>query len=98
MSKNKKGKVVPIKQAYISPEKYIKTQARSLAISECWVSEDWQNTGICNIIVARRHKTGNITAGVYFVDLFFLGLKDSSYQFNLDPDDYHYLKENCGHM
>ncbi|MFI5140171.1 MAG: hypothetical protein ACHQIM_20285, partial [Sphingobacteriales bacterium] len=96
MSKNKKGKVIPIRPTQLSTEKYIKTQARSLPIAECWVSEDWQNTGICNIIVARRHKTGNFTLGIYLVDLYCLGLKDAHYEFNIDPDDYEYFKENCG--
>jgi len=96
MSKKKKARGLPIKQAYLSPEKYITTQARSLPVAECWVSEGWQNAGICNIIVARRHKSGNITAGIYLVDLYCLGLKDASYQFNLSPDDYDYLKESCG--
>ncbi|MDR3696726.1 hypothetical protein [Mucilaginibacter sp.] len=94
MSKKKKAKVVSIKQAYQSPENYIKTQARSLPIEECVVSENWQETGICNIIVARRHKTGNLTLGIYMVDLYCLGMKDAHYKFNIDQDDYDYLKEN----
>jgi hypothetical protein len=96
MSKNKKGKVVQLKSNPLSPEKYIKTQARSLPVAECWISEEWQSNGICNIIVARKHITGNFTVGVYLVDLYCLGVKNTSYHFNLDPDAYGFLKENCG--
>ena len=98
MSKNKKGKVVQLQSNQLSPEKYIKTHARSLPVAECWISEGWQSHGICNIIIARRHKTGNITAGVYLADLYCLGLKNTTYHFNLDPDDYEYLKGNCGDL
>ncbi len=98
MSKNKKSKVVQLKPSQLSPEKYIKTQARSLPIAKCMVSEGWQNTGICNVIIARKHKTGNYTVGIYLVDLYCLGLKDTHYQFNVDREDYEYLKEHSGDL
>jgi hypothetical protein len=96
MSKNKKGKVVQLKSNPLTPEKYIKTQARSLPIAECMISEEWQDTGMCNVIIARKHKTGNYTVGIYLVDLYCLGLKDTDYDFNIDPEDYEYLKEHSG--
>lgn len=98
MSKKKKTKVVPIKQVFQSPENYIKTQARSLPIEECVINEDWEDTGMCNIIVARRHKTGNLTLGVYLVDLYCLGVKDAHYKFNIDEDDYDYLKNSYANL
>jgi hypothetical protein len=93
MSKNKKGKVTSLNQESFSPEKYIKTQARTLPIFECLVTEDWEETGICSIIVARMHKTGNITAALYLVDTNCLGLKDTLYEFNISPGEYEYLKD-----
>jgi len=96
MSKNKKNKVVPLRPMDFSPEKYIKTQARSLPVFECLISEEWASNGISNIVVARIHKSGNITAGMYLVDNYCLGLKDTHYQFNMGPDEYEFLKENCG--
>jgi hypothetical protein len=98
MSKKKKAKVVSIKQTFQSPENYIKTQARSLPIEECLISWDWQDMGICNIIVARRHKTGNLTLGIYLVDLYCLGVKDAHYQFNIDQEDYEDIKDSYGHL
>src|SRR5476651_1816007 len=98
MSKNKKGKVVSLKPAQLSPVNYIKTQARSLPIFECLISEDWESQGICNIIVSRRHKTGNFTVGIYLVDLYCLGVKNAMYEFNIDPEEYEYLTENSGDL
>jgi hypothetical protein len=92
MSKKKKGKVVPIKPVLQSPEKYIKTTARSLPIFQCLINQNWQTSGIANIIVARKHKNGNVTFGIYLVDLYCLGLKDTFFKFNTDPDEYEELK------
>lgn len=98
MSKNKKGKVVSIKPVQASPEKYIKTQARSLPVAECLITKDWEGAGICNVFVARAHKTGNITVGIYLVDMYCLGLKDTTYEFNISPDDYENLKSSTAEL
>ena len=93
MSKNKRSKIIQLKPTRLSSEKYIKTQARSLPIAECLINSDWESTGISSIIIARRHKTGNMTVGLYLTDLFCLGLKDAQYRFNLSPEDYSDFKD-----
>jgi len=92
MSKKKKGKIVQLNSNQLSPEKYIQTQARSLPILECLINEDWESAGIANVLVARQHKTGNITYALYLVDMYCLGVKDVNYNFNVDPDHYADLK------
>lgn len=96
MSKKKKGKIVQLRPSPQSPENYIKTQARNLPVYECLVNNDWQEMGIANIIVARRHTTGNVTFGIYLVDLYCLGLKDTFYQFNVDEREYEELPHRHG--
>jgi len=96
MAKKKKGKVIQLKPAYQSPENYVKTQARQLPVIECWISREWQDNGISNVIVARGHKNGNVTAGIYLVDTYCLGVKDASYEFNLVPAEYKFLKNHAG--
>jgi hypothetical protein len=91
MSKNKKG---PFNNGQLSPEKYVRTQARTLPVEACLITEEWQNSGICNIIIARKHKTGNLTIGLYLVDTYCLGLKDTSYQFNISAHELNYFKGN----
>src|SRR5476651_190183 len=88
MSKNKKGKVVPLKPVQLSAEKYIKTQARLLPIAECVINKDWETAGMSNILVARKHKNGNLTIGMFLVDMYCLGPKDVLYEFNLSPEKY----------
>lgn len=75
MSKKKKAKVVALKPVQLSAEKYIKTQARLLPIAECIINNEWETAGIANILVARKHKNGNLTIGLFLVDMYCLGLR-----------------------
>jgi len=79
---------VPLKPVQLSAEKYIKTQARLLPIAECVINKDWETAGMCNILVARKHKNGNLTIGMFLVDTYCLGPKDVLYEFNLSPEKY----------
>lgn len=90
MAKKKKG--APVQQA-LSPEKYIQTKCRNLPIVECLIGENWQEVGMATIVVARRHTNGNYTLGIYLVDTFCLGLKDSVYKFNITEEEYEEYKE-----
>lgn len=71
----------------MNPEKYIKTQARMLPIVRCLINGDWKDGGIAHIIVIRQHKTLHLTLGVFLVDLCCLGLKDTFFEFNIQPDE-----------
>lgn len=75
------------KQQQLSPEKYIKTKARSLPIYKCWVNSGWEEAGMANVIIARQHINQNLTAGIYLVDLMCLGIKDTFYFFNEPKQD-----------
>lgn len=90
MAKKKTKKVAP-KQ--LSPENYIRTKARTLPIVECIVEGDWENLGLCHAVVARQHSNGNYTIGVYLLDTFCLGVKDSFYRFNCTVEEYMELRE-----
>lgn len=84
MAKKKKGKVVQM----LSPENYIRQKARNLPIYECRINKNWEDSGLAHITVARKHTNGNITMGVYLVDLKLLGVKDAFYKFNIDETEY----------
>lgn len=71
-----------------SPEKYITTRARTLPIHKCLVNEDWETSKMAQVIVMRRHVTGNVTIGLYLVDLLCLGIKDTHYYFNILPNEF----------
>lgn len=89
MPKSKKGKVIQM----LSPENYIRKKARTLPIFECMVSSEWEETGMCTVVIAREHINGNITFCTYVVDLYCLGVKDTLYQFNVSMTQYRDILE-----
>ncbi len=66
----------------LTPENYIKTRARTLPLDQCFVNAEWKETGLANVIVTRKHTNGNLTFGVYLVDMYALGTKDTFFYFN----------------
>ena len=71
----------------LSPDTYIRTKARSLPIDSCYINESWKVAGMASIIVARKHTNGKYTIGIYLVDTFALGTKDSFYRFNVEQHE-----------
>jgi len=76
----KKRKRIPTIQATTIPNQLRK--ARSYHIKECFITEGWQDGGICNIFILREKPDFNFILGVYLIDIWCLGLKDTF--FNLD--------------
>lgn len=82
--KTKKG----TQQTFLSPEKYIREKARTLKIKACYITDDYDTSGLGIIVVAREHTGGNVTFGTYLVDKFCLGVKDTTYRFRMDAYDF----------
>ncbi len=85
MAKKKKQ---PNKQPLLSPDKYIRTKGRQLPVEACYVNPNWREGGMAHVTVVRRHAGGTRTLGMYLVDAFCLGVKDTSYQFSMSEMDY----------
>jgi hypothetical protein len=75
-------------QNNLSPEKYIRTKARQLAVDKCYINESWENSGLATIVVSRKHSNNNLTFGVFLVDILCLGVKDSLYHFNMSDIEF----------
>lgn len=89
----KSGKVV---QLFQKPGNFIKSRARELQLGACYITENWDETGIANIMVSRKHTNGNFTLGIYLVDLKCLGIKDTAFKFNVDEEEMDYFAEFVG--
>lgn len=87
MAKNKKRQ----QQTFLSPEKYIRQKARSLKIKACYITDDYEEYGMGQIIVAREHSGGRVTMGVYLIDKLCLGVKDTFYRFRMDDYEFEEL-------
>ncbi len=81
--KKKKKKGSNNSRINLSPENYIKSRARALPISECYITDEWKESGMADILVARKHVNGHRTCAIFLVDLQCLGIKDASYLFNM---------------
>ncbi|SDG78682.1 hypothetical protein SAMN05421827_11146 [Pedobacter terrae] len=80
----KSGKTV---QLFQKPENFIKARARGLQLGSCYINSDWEESGMANILVSRKHTNGNVTIGFYLVDLKCLGVKDAFFKFNVSEDE-----------
>ena len=60
----------------LSPKKKI-LQARGYPIHECRINPSWQKKGLATILISRRQPDGNLAFGIFLVDIFCLGLKNT---------------------
>ncbi|WP_207514077.1 hypothetical protein [Longitalea luteola] len=72
----------------LSPRKYVQAKARTMPVSKCMVNKDWEESQIANVSVMRKHPNGNVTIGLYRVDLLCLGVKDTVFFFNTPEDEF----------
>lgn len=54
-------------------------KARSYPIKSCYISDNWLEMGMGNILVLREKPNGRFVVGGYLIDLYCLGLKDTFY-------------------
>ncbi len=62
-----------------SPQAILR-RARSYPLYECLISDNWnkkENSGLVEVLVARKQPDGNICFGVYLIDVYCLGLKNT---------------------
>jgi hypothetical protein len=95
MAKKKKAKK-PI-QSLDTPEKAIKERARKLPLHECLISSNWHKLKMAEIVISRKHSNGNITYGVFLVDLYCTGLRDTFYNFNVSQKSYDEMLNRMNH-
>jgi len=94
MAKKNKSKQAP----QLSPENYIRQKARNLPVYECLVNGDWEKSKMVSVVVSRVHANGNITAGFFLVDLYCLGVKNTTYFFNYSPAEYEIQIQKMIHL
>jgi hypothetical protein len=75
-------------QKQLSPEKYILTRARELPFHECFINMNWKTEGMASIVISKKMPSGKYIAGLYMIDMFCLGLKNTYFQFALDSVEY----------
>jgi hypothetical protein len=87
MAKQKKAKKKhpPASNPAVLNKKYYLAsgRARHLPVYKCIINKGWEEGGLAQICVVRQHVNGHITAGIYLVDTFCAGVKDTFCFFNI---------------
>ena len=92
MAKSKKNSNSPQK-VQLSPQKYIITKSRSLPWGKCYISDSWSIMGMASIIMTRVMPSGKLIVGIYLVDTFCMGLKNTDMRFAIDESEFEALKQ-----
>ncbi len=80
-------------QPRFSPKHYILSRARKLPMDACYINENWKESGMASILVIRKHSNQNYTIGIYLVDIFALGTKDTFFNFNVSSSAFEEMLE-----
>lgn len=86
MAKNRKKRKTGSTQ--MSEKEYIRKVARKLPITICKINVDWKEAGMASISIARKKGNEDLVVGLYLVDIFFLGLKDTTYLGQMSDYEY----------
>lgn len=78
----KKKEAARDRQRLLGPRQILR-QARQYPLENCWVQENWRESGMAVVVVARRQPSGNLIFGTYLVDYYCLGLKSTFCNVNL---------------
>ena len=76
--------------------KYIKEKGRSLPIHSCLVENNIYYNGLGTFLIMRTMPGGKFAIGLYLVDTFLLGVKNTFYNVNLYESEIRDLKEKMG--
>lgn len=74
--KERKKRANQEKYSHRTPEQNIR-HAREYPIFECFINKDWREKGHAVILLSRRQNDDDVLFGVYLVDLYCLGLKNT---------------------
>ena len=67
-------------------------KAKQFPINECLVNEDWQGKGLAHILLSRKQPNNELIIGVFLVDIYCLGIKNTFCNANISLEDYEKLK------
>ena len=62
-------------------------KATEFKVEQCLINDDWQESGLAQIVLVRQMPNLKYLMGIYLVDIFCLGLKDSFLRVNFKQED-----------
>ena len=67
--------------------------AKIFPVFECLIDSGWRERGLAQILLSRRQPNGNLVIGIYLVDIFCLGLKNTVCNADISLPEYRKMKE-----
>ncbi len=85
------------KPAILSPTVYIKTKTKDLPYGICYSTYDEyhneSHSGLDTVIVSRVMPSGKLIVGMYLMDLYCLGIKNTVFKFAMTADEFNEFVE-----
>lgn len=78
-----------------TPEALIQ-RAMEFPVYRCWASPDWKDSGLATVCVVREMPNLQYVAAAYLVDVYCLGLKKTSWQTHIRPQELPNYKSMIG--
>ena len=69
--------------------------AKNYPLHECLIDKEWQDRGLAQILFSRRQPNNKLIFGVYLVDIYCLGLKNTYCHANFSLEEYQDLKNKA---
>src|SRR5262249_27685894 len=70
-----------------TPERELIRRASDFPVERCLITRAWQEAGIAHVFVIRRLPDSRYISGIFLVDVFCLGLKDTFARTKLEDAD-----------
>ena len=65
--------------------------ANRYPLHECLINDAWQDQGLAQILLSRKQPNGNLVFGVYLIDIYCLGLKNTFCNADISLAEYQVL-------
>ena len=76
-------------QQQLSPEKFIRERGRSIPVEVCYLDrKSLKECGEGHAVIVRQHKGGKRTIGVFLIDAWCRGVRDTFYVARMEEDEY----------
>lgn len=66
--------------------------AKNNPLHECLIDKEWKDRGLAQILLSRRQPDKKMIIGMYLVDIYCLGLKETFCNANISMEEYQRLK------
>ena len=95
MAKKKaKKKNVKGGQTVMSDKQFLRDKVRQAPIVECYMTTNYGETGIADVLVARQHKGGKYSFAAFYIDTYCTGVKDTCYYLRIDEEEYRKIADD----